>query len=205
MLECVPNVAEGRDTRVLDALVRACGDSLLDVHADVDHHRSVYTLAGPGPRDAEGAVRSLARAVAERVDLTRHDGVHPRMGALDVVPFVALDGSAAVDAVDAAHAFGAWAAAELAVPVFFYGDADPQGRSLPALRRDAFTSRLPDAGPAEPHARLGAIAVGALAGAGRGELRAHDRGRRDRPRDRAGGARARRRSAGCARARVVAQ
>ena len=156
-------MAEGRDARVLDALAWACGDSLLDVHADVDHHRSVYTLAGPGPRDAEGAVRSLARVVAERVDLTRHDGVHPRMGALDVVPFVALDGlggSAASDAVDAAHAFGAWAAAELAVPVFFYGDADPQGRSLPALRRDAFTVRPPDAGPAEPHARLGAIAVG---------------------------------------------
>jgi glutamate formiminotransferase len=169
VLECVPNVAEGRDARVLDALARACGDSLLDVHADVDHHRSVYTLAGPGAREAEGAVRALARAVAERVDLTRHDGVHPRIGALDVVPFVALDGDAAtdasdrVDAVEAAHAFGAWAASELVVPVFFYGDADPQGRSLPALRRDAFTIRPPDAGPAEPHARLGAIAVGARA------------------------------------------
>jgi glutamate formiminotransferase len=161
VLECVPNVAEGRDMRTIDALTRACGDSLLDVHADVDHHRSVYTLAGPRRRDAEVAVRALARAVAEHVDLTRHEGAHPRIGALDVVPFVALDGSTPSDAVDAAHAFAAWVAAELAVPVFLYGDADPEGRGLPALRRDAYTRRPPDAGPGLPHARLGAIAVGA--------------------------------------------
>jgi glutamate formiminotransferase / 5-formyltetrahydrofolate cyclo-ligase len=161
VLECVPNVAEGRATRVLDALAHACGGSLLDVHADVDHHRSVFTLAGPGARDAEPAVRALARAVAQHVDLTKHAGVHPRRGALDVVPFVALDGSRASDAVDAAHAFASWAAAELEVPVFLYGDADRAGRSLPELRRDAFTARPPDAGPGAPHPRLGAIAVGA--------------------------------------------
>jgi glutamate formiminotransferase len=161
MLECVPNVAEGRDTRVLRALARACGNSLLDVHADVDHHRSVFTLAGPGERDAEPAARALARAVVEHVDFTRHEGVHPRVGALDVVRFVALDRSAASDAVDAAQAFASWAAAELGVPVFLYGDADRAGRDLPELRRDAFTTRSPDAGPNAPHPRLGAIAVGA--------------------------------------------
>ena len=66
---------------------------MLDLHTDPDHHRSVFTLAGPGARDAEQAVRRLACAVAERVDLTTHAGVHPRIGALDVVPFVALDGT----------------------------------------------------------------------------------------------------------------
>jgi glutamate formiminotransferase len=161
VLECVPNVAEGRDARTLDALARACADALLDVHADVDHHRSVFTLAGPGEREAEPAVRALALAVADQVDLTHHEGAHPRVGALDVVPFVALDGSPASDAVDAAHAFASWAAAALEVPVFLYGDADRAGRNLPDLRRDAFTVRPPDAGPTVPHPRLGAIAVGA--------------------------------------------
>ena len=124
MLECVPNVAEGRDARVLDALRTACGSSLLDVHTDPDHHRSVFTLAGPDRCDAEPAVRRLADSVAEHVDLTTHAGVHPRIGALDVVPFVALDGTTAGEAVDAAHAFATWVVDALRLPVFLYGDAD---------------------------------------------------------------------------------
>lgn len=161
MLECVPNVSEGRDTRALDAFAQACSASLLDLHVDPDHHRSVFTLAGPDDRDAEPAVRRLAGAVADRVDLTTHAGVHPRIGALDVVPFVALDGTSGGDAVDAAGAFASWVAEELALPVFLYGDADPQHRSLPDVRRDAFTRRQPDVGPPEPHPQLGAVAVGA--------------------------------------------
>jgi glutamate formiminotransferase len=100
--------------------------------------------------------------VAERLDLSGHDGVHPRLGALDVVPFVALDEPPEV-AVETARAFGGWLAAELAVPTFFYGGADPERRPLPALRRDAFETRAPDAGPSAPHPRLGAAAVGARA------------------------------------------
>src|SRR6185436_17640528 len=91
VLECVPNVSEGRDARVIAALADACGPSLLDVHRDADHHRSVFTLAGPAPRDAIGAVQALARVIAEQIDLRAHQGVHPRLGALDVVPFVAFD------------------------------------------------------------------------------------------------------------------
>ncbi|MGI8795920.1 MAG: glutamate formimidoyltransferase [Acidimicrobiia bacterium] len=160
MLECVVNVSEGRRHDVLDAIGGACERSLLDVHADPDHHRSVFTLAGPAERDAEAAARSLARAVAERLDVSSHEGVHPRLGALDVVPFVALDGDTFV-AVDAARAFAEWIAEELGVPAFLYGDADRDGRSLPDARRDAFTRRRPDHGPAHPHPRLGAVAVGA--------------------------------------------
>jgi glutamate formiminotransferase len=160
VLECVPNVSEGRNARVLAALRDACGSSLLDVHTDTDHHRSVFTLAGPGARDAFDAVEQLARAVADAVDLRAHDGVHPRLGALDVVPFVALDEPMTV-AVDAATAFAEWIATELKVPVFRFDAADPLGRALPDMRRDAFVRRSPDDGPAAPHPRLGAVAVGA--------------------------------------------
>jgi glutamate formiminotransferase len=158
VLECVPNVSEGRDADVLDALALACGKALLDRHVDADHHRAVFTLAGD---DTAGAVRSLASAVAARVDLRAHAGVHPRLGALDVVPFVALDGSLPRDAVEAARAFASWAADTLALPVFLYGRADAQGRALPDARRDAFGARSPDLGPPHPHPTLGAVAVGA--------------------------------------------
>lgn len=162
MLECVANVAEGRDSGLLETLAAACGPALLDLHTDPDHHRSVFTLAGPGDRDAAVAVAGLAAAVAAHVDLRAHRGVHPRLGALDVVPFVALDEPGPV-AADAARTFGTWLAESLQVPVFFYGDADPEHRSLPELRRGAFTGRAPDVGPPAAHPRLGATAVGARA------------------------------------------
>ena len=161
MLECVPNVSEGRDRAVLDSLARACGRALLDRHVDTDHHRSVFTLAGPRPTNAADAVRYLALAVADRVDIGDHAGVHPRFGALDVVPFVALDGEPTITATDAARDFAGWIASELSLPVFLYDGADPDRRTLPDARRDAFVTRAPDLGPAIPHPRLGAIAVGA--------------------------------------------
>jgi glutamate formiminotransferase len=160
MLECVPNVSEGRDATVIAALAAACGRSLLDVHTDRDHNRSVFTLAGPGFRDAETAVAALARAVATALDLTHHEGVHPRIGVLDVVPFCALDEDHDV-AASAAIGFAEWAVAELALPVFLYDDADPLRRSLPELRSEAFVKRTPDLGPLVPHPTLGAVAVGA--------------------------------------------
>lgn len=163
MLECVANVSEGRDDEVLRALAESCGPSLVDLHTDRDHHRSVFTLAGPGPRDAEGAARGLARAVAERVSIVGHEGVHPRLGALDVVPFVALGGTDAERQLAAmtARAFAHWWAETYAVPVFCYDDADPKRRDLPHARRHAFRTRAPDFGPLTPHPRLGATAVGA--------------------------------------------
>jgi glutamate formiminotransferase len=160
VLECVVNVAEGRDAGVLSTLATACGDALLDLHADADHHRSVFTLAGPGPRDAAWAASALTRAAAAELAIGTHEGIHPRGGIVDVVPFVALGEPERV-AVDAAREFAAWVAAELEVPVFLYGAADPEGRDLPSVRRDAFTRRQPDRGPAEPSARLGSTAVGA--------------------------------------------
>jgi len=154
------NIAAGAGP-ALDALDAACGEALLDRHTDTDHDRSVFTLAGPADGDAESAAMALAAAAAAHLDLaTRPDGVHPRLGIVDVVPFVAL-GQPADTAVAAAHRAGAQLAEELAVPVFFYDDADPAGRSLPTVRRDAFADRAPDLGPPRPDPRLGAAAVGA--------------------------------------------
>ena len=151
MLECVVNISEGRDPRVVAAIGDAAGRALLDVHIDADHNRSVLTLLG------EEAPRAVAAAAVERLDLRRHEGAHPRIGVVDVVPFVALDGSTPVDALAARDAFCRWAGQELAVPCFRYG---PE-RSLPDVRRGAFGDLAPDCGPAEAHPTAGAMAVGA--------------------------------------------
>ena len=87
MLECVVNISEGRDLAVVAAIAGAAGRDLLDVHSDAHHHRSVLTLVG------EEAPRAVATVAVERLDLRGHDGVHPRLGVVDVVPFVALDGT----------------------------------------------------------------------------------------------------------------
>jgi len=157
------NISEGRDPDVITALVAACGTTLLDVHTDADHHRSVLTLCGPDAADAPRAARALTDAAATRIDLARHRGVHPRLGAIDVVPFVALAPTPDDAAVTAARDYARWVVATHAIPVFLYGSADPAGRTLPETRRDAFVDRAPDLGPAEPHPHLGAVAVGARA------------------------------------------
>ena len=176
VLECVVNVSEGRDLVVVAAIADAGADCLLDVHTDADHHRSVLTLAGPGAR-LEDAVRAVARATIEHIDLRHHEGVHPRLGALDVVPFVPLGPGGSPDlgpggssergpggqrgdlapALGARDRFAAWAGGELGLPCFLYG---PE-RTLPEVRRHAFGELAPDFGPPEPHPGAGACAVGA--------------------------------------------
>jgi glutamate formiminotransferase / 5-formyltetrahydrofolate cyclo-ligase len=161
VLECVINVSEGQRAEVLAGLAAACGDALLDVHTDGDHHRSVFTLAAADGLGIVDAALALARAVAAAVDISVHRGVHPRLGALDVVPFVALEPAPASAAAAAAQSFAEAVARELALPVFLYDGADPEGRTLPSVRREAFVTRAPDRGPPEPHPRLGAVCVGA--------------------------------------------
>jgi glutamate formiminotransferase len=163
MMECVVNISEGRRPAVVDYVAAATGRALLDVHTDPDHNRSVLTLAG-SPGDLPEAALALARAAVERIDLSEHAGVHPRLGAVDVVPFVPFPagGPGPLEAAgDVARAWGERVAAELDVPVFLYGAADPAGRSLPDVRRTAFSGRHPDFGPKEPHPTAGAIALGA--------------------------------------------
>jgi len=166
VVECVINVSEGRDLQLLTALSAAAGPCLLDRHADPDHHRSVFTLAGPSDDVAAGA-RSLATATVTLLDLTSHTGAHPRLGVLDVVPFVPfLPGrpppTDLPGVVALRDAFAQWLATQLGVPSFLYGPL-PGGRtrSLPEVRRHAFTELAPDFGPHEPHPTAGATAVGA--------------------------------------------
>lgn len=163
MLECVPNVSEGRRRDAVDRIGDACSFCLLDVHNDADHNRSVFTLAAKAADDLDWCVTKLTEAVFADVDEEWRDGVHPRLGVLDVVPFVALSGTVEERgvAVRRAQDYARGLAATFDVPVFLYGQADPEGRSLPEARRDAFVRRDPDFGPGEPHPRLGATAVGA--------------------------------------------
>lgn len=156
MLECVVNISEGRDGQVIGAVAAAAGTCLLDVHSDAHHHRSVLTLGGPDS-DVEAAARAVARAAIGLIDLRGHAGMHPRLGALDVVPFVPVDGGDLGPALAARDAFAAWAGEALDLPCFLYG---PE-RSLPDVRRQAFASLAPDTGPARPHPAAGACCVGA--------------------------------------------
>jgi glutamate formiminotransferase len=141
------------------------------VHADVDHHRSVFTYLGP-PGAVERATLALARLAVARIDLRRHMGAHPRVGALDVVPFVPLRGTSMAQAVQAARRFGTALAEATGVPVFFYAEAarDAGRRELPVVRWGGFEGlaerlgdprRRPDCGPAAPHPTAGAAIVGA--------------------------------------------
>jgi glutamate formiminotransferase len=141
LLQAVPNFSEGRDPAVVAAIVsavRAAGVDVLDWSADAEHHRSVVTIVGP-PEPVEHAAVAAARVAVDRIDLTRHRGVHPRVGALDVLPFVPLAGLSMEDARSSARRVGMRLAHELGIPVYFYGAAsEPPGRPLSVLRRGGF-------------------------------------------------------------------
>lgn len=172
-LLAVPNCSEGRDPSRIARLVTAAdvsGVTVLDVHSDPDHHRTVITLAGEaGPLVHAGT--ALAMAARDLIDLRGHDGVHPFVGALDVLPFVALSPAAIPDAVDAARSAARRIGDEVGVPCLLYGLAAGAGRERPARLRaggiDALAARMasgevvPDAGPAVPHPGAGVVLVGA--------------------------------------------
>jgi glutamate formiminotransferase len=165
-VECVVNVSEGLDQGFLARLADAAGPVLLDLHRDPDHHRSVFTLAGEA-ESVTDAVRELARASVAHLDLGTHQGAHPRLGVVDVVPFIPYTPgrlpSHDLDAVvPLRDAFARWMAATLGVPTFLYGPlADGENRTLPQVRRYAFTELAPDFGPRHPHPTAGATSVGA--------------------------------------------
>ncbi|MGD2045535.1 MAG: glutamate formimidoyltransferase [Gemmatimonadota bacterium] len=173
VMEAVPNFSEGRDREKVRALVESIATvdvDVLDWSADPDHNRAVVTFIGE-PRDVEEASVVAARFALEHIDLREHEGVHPRVGALDVLPFVPVEVVAMAEAVESAHRVGR-RIAELGVPVFFYGQAStPPGRALSELRRGGFEAlrdgfppdRRPDLPPdaARPHPTAGVTCVGA--------------------------------------------
>jgi glutamate formiminotransferase len=175
LVECVPNVSEGRDGARIDgfaAAVRAvAGVRLMNVHADPDHHRSVFSFLG-SPATVLEAALALAGAVLEALDVRAHRGAHPRLGALDVVPFVPLRGISMTETVALARQAGRTLADRHHLPVYYYGHAaNRPGRGrLPEARRDGYeglAERLqrgddpPDDGPARFDRRAGAVLVGA--------------------------------------------
>ncbi len=150
MLETVVNISEGQNSFLLDEFSQSLASDFLDLHSDPDHHRSVFTMVGTV------APRTLTAQVVEALSLTHHVGVHPRIGVVDVVPFVPLVDSTMDEALSARDDFAQWAWSELRVPTFFYG---PE-RTLPDIRRNAWITLLPDVGDNTPHVTAGAMCVG---------------------------------------------
>ena len=175
LVECVPNFSEGRDKAKVDAIVEAMkipGVFLLDREMDSDHNRCVITLVGEREPIQEAAIRGAGKA-AELIDLTKHQGAHPRMGATDVVPFIPIDGVTIEDCVAMAKHVGAEISKRYEIPVYLYEAAAtrPERQNLENIRRGQFEgirdeiatniARRPDFGEARVHPTAGATVVGA--------------------------------------------
>ena len=175
LAECVPNVSEGRRANVVDLIVSAAdavpGARVLDVSSDASHNRSIITMVG-APDPLRAAVLALYAAAIASIDLRTHSGAHPRLGAVDVVPFIPLEGIAMSECVTLARETGALVAERFRLPVFLYEEAatTPARRNLADIRRGEFEglpARLalpewaPDFGAATPHPSAGATVIGA--------------------------------------------
>jgi glutamate formiminotransferase len=175
LIECVPNVSEGKRADVVDAIAdairRTNGARLLDYSSDVSHNRSVFTLAGHAA-GVEQAVMAICALAVEAIDLRTQRGVHPRVGAVDVVPFVPLDGSTMAECAALARRAGAAIAGRFRIPVYLYEEAasNPGRKKLEDIRRGEFEGLAakmasegwaPDFGPGVPHPTAGASVVGA--------------------------------------------
>jgi glutamate formiminotransferase len=176
LVECVPNFSEGRRPEVLDAILGEMtavdGVRLLDSEMDADHNRAVVTIVGEPEAVLEGVFRGMAKA-KELIDLTTHEGEHPRMGATDVVPFVPVKGVTMDDCVELARQLGERVGRELEIPVFLYESAArrPERQNLAKVRKGQFEGlrdeigtnpeREPDFGPNRIHPTAGVTAIGA--------------------------------------------
>ena len=175
LVECVPNFSEGRDTGIVETIAASIaatgGVHLAGMDMDGDHNRSVITFMG-SPEDVARGAFEACRTARDLIDLRRHRGVHPRIGATDVIPFVPLSGCAIADCVSLARTCGGEIGRSLGIPVYFYGHAAPNARraGLPDIRRGGYEGlvkqdrreleRRPDAGPDSVHISAGATAVG---------------------------------------------
>jgi glutamate formiminotransferase len=176
LIECVPNFSEGRRAEVVEEIVHAVGQidgvTVLDHSRDETHNRSVVTFAGNAEPVVRAATAAVGRAL-ELIDMAQHTGAHPRIGAVDVIPFVPLGTTRIEECVDLARRFGEQIATRFDLPVFLYGEAAlrPERRRLANVRRGQYEglreliasdpARAPDYGPTRLHPRGGAVAVGA--------------------------------------------
>jgi glutamate formiminotransferase len=173
-MECVPNISEGRDigkVKAIAGVIERPGVGLLDLSSDPSHNRTVITCAGE-PEALGDAMVDLAAAAVEKIDLNHHTGAHPRMGAIDVIPFVPVAGVTMAECTALAERVGQRIADELRVPVYLYAESArvPERRRLPTIREGEFEGWAakikdpawrPDFGPAERHPTAGVVAVGA--------------------------------------------
>jgi len=176
LVECVPNISEGRDQAVISRLAAGLQSipsvALLDVHADPDHHRSVFTIVGE-PEAVDTAIFGLVQQSQQLIDIRQHQGEHPRIGVVDVVPWIPLQGVTMEDCVTYAQDLGERIGRELEIPVFLYEQAGKvfsrvrletiRTGGLPALdaRMKTDSGWQPDYGPPIAHSTAGAMAVGA--------------------------------------------
>ena len=175
VIECIPNVSEGRRADVVTSMAEAIaatpGVRLLDRSSDPSHNRSVFTMAGDKDGVSRAVLALFERAIAD-IDLRAHKGEHPRLGAVDVVPFVPIEGVTMAECVELAKKTGAAIAERFKVPVFLYEEAstNPARKNLEDIRRGEFEGLAakmaspgwaPDFGPAAPHRTAGAVVVGA--------------------------------------------
>jgi glutamate formiminotransferase len=166
LVECVPNFSEGRKAETVRQIAEAIGEietaCVLDRHIDPDHNRSVITFVATPERVVEAAVQGVKRA-AELIDMRRHEGVHPRQGSTDVLPFVPIRGVTIDDCVALAHKAGGIIARELSIPVYYYESAAlrPDRVNLEDVRRGIQLQSVPDEGPERFHESAGAIIIGA--------------------------------------------
>ena len=175
IIESIPNVSEGRRPEVVEAIASAIravpGVRLLDYSSDASHNRSVFTLAGDGA-PLKAAILAMYEQALAHIDLRTHQGEHPRLGAVDVVPFVPIEGVTMAQCVDLARDVAGEVASRFGVPIYLYEDAsnDPARKNLEDIRRGEFEGLAakmaskgwaPDFGPSAPHASAGASVVGA--------------------------------------------
>jgi glutamate formiminotransferase/formiminotetrahydrofolate cyclodeaminase len=173
LIECVPNFSEGRDPSVIDAIaaaITAANGRVLDASLDAWHHRAVITFVAEA-HDAAGAAFAAIRTARDRIDLRAHTGVHPRIGATDVVPFIPLDGATMDDCIRVARTLADRVGTELQIPVYLYDRAAQHDRyrnladvrhgGTDALQHTIGSTRPPDAGPRALHPTAGAVAIGA--------------------------------------------
>jgi glutamate formiminotransferase len=175
LIECVPNFSEGRRPEVIDAIIGSVahtpGVIVLDRSSDHDHNRTVLTMVGT-PESLKKAVLALYEAALTHIDLRSHQGEHPRMGAVDVVPFIPIRGATIADCVDLAKEVGAAVGEQFGVPMFLYADAatHPDRKVLANIRKGEFEGMAakmtdaawrPDFGPNAPHPTAGVSAIGA--------------------------------------------